>query len=187
MMKTMFLAVTAALAVATSVAAAPVSVSASVSHGLDGFTHVFTLTNDIGGSNNIYFFGVDLPGDIVGTPASWADTANFNSGWNTLADGGPNLEFVNTWCCASIGTPSGTSTTGFSVLSLQRQSHIRFFAYAIGGSAPNGDGHFGSTTNPGYVGRVSGTVPEPASWAMLIAGFGLVGIAARRRAKAAAA
>ena len=34
---------------------------------------------------------------------------------------------------------------------------------------------------------VSGAVPEPASWAMLIAGFGLVGGAARRRRSVAAA
>ncbi len=31
-----------------------------------------------------------------------------------------------------------------------------------------------------------GTVPEPASWALMIAGFGLVGVAARRRAIAVA-
>nr|WP_243453716.1 PEPxxWA-CTERM sorting domain-containing protein [Sandaracinobacteroides saxicola] len=42
-------------------------------------------------------------------------------------------------------------------------SHIAFF-----GTADNG-----------------GAVPEPATWAMLIAGFGLVGIAARRRVRAA--
>ncbi len=39
---------------------------------------------------------------------------------------------------------------------------------------------FGSAT-PG------GVVPEPGTWAMLIAGFGLVGMAARRRRVAAAA
>ncbi len=44
-----------------------------------------------------------------------------------------------------------------------------------------------------YVFRVSGTslaaagVPEPATWAMLIAGFGLIGRAARRRARVAPA
>jgi hypothetical protein len=32
----------------------------------------------------------------------------------------------------------------------------------------------------------TGTVPEPASWAMMIAGFGLVGAAMRRRARAVA-
>lgn len=35
--------------------------------------------------------------------------------------------------------------------------------------------------------RIGGIVPEPATWAMLIAGFGIVGVAARRRRAAACA
>ncbi|QMW24264.1 PEPxxWA-CTERM sorting domain-containing protein [Sandaracinobacteroides saxicola] len=35
--------------------------------------------------------------------------------------------------------------------------------------------------------QLFGVVPEPATWAMLIAGFGLVGFAARRRSRAVAA
>ncbi len=38
-----------------------------------------------------------------------------------------------------------------------------------------------------FTGGVGGGVPEPASWAMLIAGFGLVGAAARRRRSVVAA
>jgi hypothetical protein len=33
---------------------------------------------------------------------------------------------------------------------------------------------------------MTGSVPEPASWAMMIAGFGLIGGAMRRRAAATA-
>lgn len=48
----------------------------------------------------------------------------------------------------------------------------------------------GSTTIVERAGRfvlgTSGAVPEPASWAMMIAGFGLVGAAARRRRPATA-
>lgn len=36
-------------------------------------------------------------------------------------------------------------------------------------------------TLPTALSQVSGTVPEPASWAMLIVGFGLIGATARRR------
>ena len=47
-----------------------------------------------------------------------------------------------------------------------------------------------TTNNPefwsGMTIGVAGVVPEPASWAMLIAGFGLVGAAARRRRAVAA-
>jgi opacity protein-like surface antigen len=51
---------------------------------------------------------------------------------------------------------------------------------------------FGGTANQtGYdnitFGRATPGIPEPATWAMLIAGFGLVGFAARRRRAALAA
>jgi hypothetical protein len=42
----------------------------------------------------------------------------------------------------------------------------------------------GSFTATGYQPPVVGGVPEPATWAMLITGFGLVGAAARRRSRA---
>lgn len=40
---------------------------------------------------------------------------------------------------------------------------------------------------PGVLSFGSGVIPEPGTWAMLIAGFGLVGFAARRRRAAQAA
>ncbi len=49
-------------------------------------------------------------------------------------------------------------------------SHLAFF-----GAADDGGGGIGST------------VPEPATWALLFAGFGMVGIAARRRNRAISA
>ncbi len=46
----------------------------------------------------------------------------------------------------------------------------------------------GAGSNPtGLRVEVSGAVPEPTSWALLVAGFGLVGVAARRRVRAVAA
>ena len=47
---------------------------------------------------------------------------------------------------------------------------------------------FQGDTGQGYLlDSVSGAVPEPASWAMMIAGFGLVGAAMRRRTRVAVA
>ncbi|QYE33276.1 PEPxxWA-CTERM sorting domain-containing protein (plasmid) [Polymorphobacter sp. PAMC 29334] len=40
---------------------------------------------------------------------------------------------------------------------------------------------FASSSNSFELDTVAGAVPEPASWVMLVAGFGLVGAAARRR------
>ena len=46
-------------------------------------------------------------------------------------------------------------------------------------SAPTGyDGHFGGAIDDL---SVAGAVPEPASWALMIGGFGVIGAAARRR------
>jgi hypothetical protein len=47
------------------------------------------------------------------------------------------------------------------------------FEYGLTVTDPDGN-------NPFYI-RQSGVVPEPATWAMLITGFGLVGFAMRRR------
>ena len=52
----------------------------------------------------------------------------------------------------------------------------------------NGAGDQGNWDNVRLDGPAgNGTVPEPASWALMIAGFGLVGASLRRRRKAAAA
>lgn len=44
-----------------------------------------------------------------------------------------------------------------------------------------GDSGIGLGTNDGGFDPGGGTVPEPATWAMLISGFGMVGLASRRR------
>jgi hypothetical protein len=50
----------------------------------------------------------------------------------------------------------------------------------------SGQFNFGGDGGQAIFAYNSGAVPEPASWAMMIAGFGLVGAAMRRRALAAA-
>jgi len=62
----------------------------------------------------------------------------------------------------------------------------RDFAFNLTGATPNfavGDDGLGQpfTANLGGSFAGAGAVPEPASWAMLIIGFGLTGVAARRR------
>ena len=75
----------------------------------------------------------------------------------------------------------------FLVLSTFNPTTIKFFTFAIGGVDDADNGHFNGGSNPGFEGIVSGGIfPEPATWTMMIAGFGLVGLTARRRAAAVA-
>jgi len=62
-----------------------------------------------------------------------------------------------------------------------------FNLFGNGGAAPTGTWYFTLTTSGGDSMRVVSmspdAVPEPASWAMMIGGFGMVGAAMRRRQK----
>ncbi len=67
---------------------------------------------------------------------------------------------------------------------------FNLFASTLG--APSGSFYFVLTTDNGSgdslaVTSISAAVPEPASWALMVAGFGLVGFAARRRSVTVAA
>ncbi len=73
------------------------------------------------------------------------------------------------------GANNGTTTLAFTPAGGRFDRYI--FTTAVGG-----DVLFGGDLGQGYrIDRVSGYVPEPGTWAMLILGFGLVGISARRR------
>jgi hypothetical protein len=65
------------------------------------------------------------------------------------------------------------------------REYLRFFDGVLANGA-TGEFRFGVTATSGAANdpfflRQSGIVPEPATWAMLIAGFGMVGFAMRRR------
>jgi hypothetical protein len=87
------------------------------------------------------------------------------------------------------GNPSDYPGTGVVTIdgddyTLLGQPTFNFFG-VVGATGPvviNWNGGLGIIDNF----SVAGAVPEPANWAMLIAGFGLVGAAARRRRSVAA-
>lgn len=55
------------------------------------------------------------------------------------------------------------------------------FGYSVAGGLTYGDNRLGLVTLGGA--NATGAVPEPATWAMMIAGFGMVGGTMRRRAR----
>lgn len=94
---------------------------------------------------------------------------------STLDAGGNVLESFNLVALAPISTPGGFNAFEFRGIDGTDQFHgVRFGGnYILLAATPEG--------NP------VGGVPEPASWAMLIAGFGLTGAAMRRRRSTAVA
>ncbi len=70
------------------------------------------------------------------------------------------------------------------MLSAVNPATVRFFSFGTGDAVAANGGHFSDSNSPGYEGIVNvatAGVPEPTNWVILLAGFGLVGFAARRR------
>jgi hypothetical protein len=141
--------------------------------------YVVTLHTSNGSScNDGTCFGAHI-GDGTGTPQT------FN--WHDNADNQPGA-FV---------TLTKVGGGAFSLTSFDFFSYNDFSASATGYDTLNFYGT-GGTVNPGFLNvtsvtfygsgsqeldniTVNGGVPEPASWAMMLGGFGLVGGAMRRR------
>ena len=84
------------------------------------------------------------------------------------------------WGANSSTLYSNISAPGGTVFFAGIIDTVGFTSVTFTGTAPNDGIAFDRL-------QVKGAVPEPASWAMLITGFGMVGFAARRRRNAAVA
>lgn len=163
--------------------AAPVDVSMTISGSSGNWVYDFSVTNNLGGSNQVYFFGVALPTEnVTGIPTGWLQGFSL---WDNVAYGGSSKIYNNNWIVNSL--PSGNSITpggtlgGFQVTdnSVNSWSSVDWFAYALGGTY-DGGGNFNNNVNPGFEGSVS-AVPELSTWAMMILGFAGVGFMTYRR------
>ena len=118
-----------------------------------------TVATGVGSYKLSFFVGNASPTGSNGGNYTQPSTVNLS------INGGPIQSFTN-----SLNTPFGINWAPFSVT---------FFA-----ETPTAIAFTNGTTGDNMLGldNVSVTaVPEPASWAMLIAGFGLTGAAMRRR------
>jgi hypothetical protein len=163
---------------AGNVYAGPI-VSFDVSGSSGDWTLDFSVTNTLGGSNYIYFFGVELPArDITGSPSGW--NPNMHISWDNAGLGGSNITYNNVWINGSI--LDGQTLSGFEVhdTSATAPTSVSWFAFAY---YPNGTysgtDYFWSDINPGFEGTAS--VPLPPT--VLLLGSGLLGLAGWRRFK----
>lgn len=113
-------------------------------------------------------------------------TLNFNNGVLTRTTGTtPTVSLLAecpcgiTWSSDVFDLPAGTKDFAFALNSVLGDAWSEPFA-------KSGGAYFGEAFRATGTGTFA-AVPEPATWAMLISGFGLVGFAARRRRTAAVA
>lgn len=160
-------------ATTASQAIAADSASYTVSGSAGNWTLDFTFTNGLGINNlDIYFVGLNLPGgSYISAPANWGDYGGYI---------GFNITPLNYGVSIPDMIQDGESLGGFKVLatSASAPSSVDWFAYHYDwtGSGANylGDG------NPVFYGTAL-PVPEPETYAMLLAGLGLLGFMSRSR------
>ena len=167
------------------VCASPVNVTYTVSGSAGAWIYDFSFANNIGGTNDIYFLGVQLPTtQALGSPPNWGFYGTHS--WSNMNYGGSSTIYNDSW--TGNGLTSGITLSGFEAedTSLTALTSLPFYAYALNGNTYNGAGCFDCGSNPGFEGTATivpftAAVPEPSTWAMVILGFFGVGFMAYRK------
>ena len=181
----------AAASVAALLAAAPAAAvvyTVNVGNSTLGATGFIETDGTIGtiGSGNIIDWEFNLADNGTSFTLSGASNSGKLVSGNTLSATATSLFFDF----------SGSGLAAFQNPAIG--SGINFICFTGNGICGGGSNRISITTNTFGDGipqsglvqigtAAGGAVPEPASWAMLIAGFGLVGAVARRRRTAVAA
>jgi PEP-CTERM motif-containing protein len=192
-MKTAFFVLAAVIVVSALPAnvdralASPIEVSTTVSGSPGDWTYNFSITNNLDGTNDVYFWGVALPADATTQPTGWPALPY---SWITGEGTGSHTEYSTIWCSNGCRNPlnplvlPGETLSGFSVETSQQLAIIPWFAYAFNGFY-DGPDCFWCGHNPGFEGLSAtgllSAVPEPSTWAMLLIGFAGIGFAACRK------
>ena len=119
------------------------------------------------------------------TPGTTSDSDPF---YNLTLSFDTGQTLTGTYTPMSNTFNGGTSiVSGNTTYSLIEFSYRRFLGDTVQANraTPGGDGN---DYNGNFrINAVAGAVPEPATWAMMIGGFGMMGVAARRRRSSAVA
>jgi hypothetical protein len=182
----------------TSVATLLACVMATPAHAMVGFV----LTTEITETSLIFDYSIPpWEQEEVVSPPYMAKIKIASNSWSELfsADGplqcGYDSAFFPTPCLASTRTGNTWSLTGVDLdtayqslqITLTFDQNIEFHPEAIttsnfvSGHYSWGYGHHNGTQSAdGAIQSISG-IPEPASWAMMVGGLGLIGASLRRR------
>lgn len=142
----------------------------TISEGVS-FSSLFTVP----ASQNFTFFGLFLTGSTFPTENTGVDgTTNFYDGATLVRQGATGTTSSKQLVNATVEGPPFNTAWTFDSLTSQ-------WTITTLGTPALLDRAFISYT------LTSNAVPEPASWALMITGFGLIGAALRRRSAATAA
>lgn len=151
---------------------------------IDSVTFALDTSFYTGNAVNIGFF--NLAGALPGTSiASYTFTpADFTSSVPVTTASERTRSLV------TVAIPGLALAAGSYDISFFNANGLSIPGYAKAGGTLYQSGNFfdpaGFKPNQSAAFSVSGAVPEPASWALLIAGFGVVGVGMRRRVALAA-
>ncbi len=118
-----------------------------------------------------------FPGTTLNSDPAYNLTLSFDTG----------QQLIGLYTVATNSFSAGSSfVSGGRTFSLIEFSYTRFLGDVVqpNVATPGGDGN---DYNGNFrISSVANAVPEPASWALLIIGFGMVGVTARRRSRTTA-
>jgi hypothetical protein len=197
-MKKWVLAASAAFCLASSASAAVITLQSVTPNGANNFTFSYqgTLGPDEGlrsGNRLVIFdFAGYIPGSIFSPSPNVTGSVEFTSPTALVAPGfNDNPALVNlvfTYVGPNLRNEGGPfAPLDFNGLgarsTLGTTARDAFFTLTTKNNPTPG----GSNTPVFTLGsvQVPAAIPEPATWAMMIGGFGLVGMASRRRTRAA--
>ncbi len=155
---------------------------------------IITVSGDFTATDwTVYFGAPAAPIDPIylSYSATFDDSINYDGDTTILNIGSTNIPYALTFSFNHFSQDIVIATSGNSGLcNHPEQSFCAFVSDLVTGTpyfveqSPAGGGGWVANTITG--GSPNGGVPEPAAWALLITGFGLVGAAARTRRRMAA-
>ena len=166
----------------TTAHADPVDVTCAISGSPGNWLLDFAVSDHLGGTNNLYLFGVvSSQRDITASPTGW--DPNALNGYNPSGYGGSNTNYNNVWLTGPFGSTTivpGQTLSSFRVSSSDTAmpTNVRWMAVAAGGTylGPGCSFICGAPyENPGFEGIAIPVVLEVGDAPRGRAEFALVG------------